>query len=307
MTEVQTSRAQDYGPVTTWGLATTAITLFGVWLLAPHVAVLGFYLSYVIPIGAILVGALAGSGYALGSLRSGIRATNGLLWAIVLIQACAFVLGSYLEFRQLVSAAPNFSDLSFWNYVDQSARTMSFSEAGRSGRGSRLGVFGYAFKLLDLVGFASASVIPLLILRHTRTYCEACGVYRKRSTLGVIEAGVKRVKIPKDAPEEVVAEHSARLQAGVEKASEMTAWAEAGDWERVIDTIRTHAPGQRAKRKLMGYVDLRLEHCPSCEAATLFGDGHVFNGQVPVLAVSGAVLVSTDPSTTRALLAAGSR
>ena len=304
MTEARASQPKDYGPVTAWGLATTALTLLGVWLIAPHVAVLGWYLSYIVPIGAILVGALAGSGYVIGSLRSGTRATKSLLWTIALVQAGAFVLGMYLEFRQVVAGAPSLADMSFATYVDHTARSMSFSVAGRPGRGDRLGVFGYAFKALAVIGFAGASVIPLLILRSTRSYCEACGVYRRRTILGVIAAGGERVKLDKKDTE-ALAEHSARLQAGVAQASELIALSEAGDWERATSTIRSHARDQRAKRKLMGYVELRLDHCPSCEESTLFADGYLFNGELPVLAVSGALLGSADPSITRALLAAG--
>ena len=75
------------------GLATTALALFGVYAVnaaSDEFFIMGWYAAYVIPIGAMLVGLVASSGYGLASWLQGGRISSFMLWGIVAMQALAY-------------------------------------------------------------------------------------------------------------------------------------------------------------------------------------------------------------------------
>ena len=83
------------------GIITTALVLLGVYLLAAHADfyLMGFYLWFIIPVGALIVGALAGSGYGLASLFTGVKIGKYLLVAVLVLQIGAYFGSQYIEFR----------------------------------------------------------------------------------------------------------------------------------------------------------------------------------------------------------------
>src|SRR5437879_245713 len=58
-----------------FGLATTALVLYGHYFAETHYQenVMGLYADYVIPVGALIAGLIAGSGYGLTSYFSGVK------------------------------------------------------------------------------------------------------------------------------------------------------------------------------------------------------------------------------------------
>ena len=70
------------------GLISTALALLAVYILDTKTEdfhVMGWYANYVIPIGAILVGVVASSGYGLASWLSGVKITRSLLWTVLVL------------------------------------------------------------------------------------------------------------------------------------------------------------------------------------------------------------------------------
>src|SRR4051812_37741207 len=100
-----TRRKKPYLAVLICGLATTAATLAGVYWLGKHTDefhIMGWYANYVIPAGAIIVGMASASGYAIASGVSGVRIGKGLLLAVLLLQAVAYVTAEYIEYRDVM-------------------------------------------------------------------------------------------------------------------------------------------------------------------------------------------------------------
>src|SRR3954468_22778085 len=77
------------------GLITTGLVAFGLYVLGSrieHIHFLYFYVFTWIPLGAITVGALAASGYAMGSWWTGVPIRGSLLATILMLQIGAYVL-----------------------------------------------------------------------------------------------------------------------------------------------------------------------------------------------------------------------
>jgi hypothetical protein len=107
----ETGFAQDFSPprstpspvpVLMAGGASTILALVAVYLLEQvGFNAMGQYADFVLPIGAIGVGLVASSGFALASWRSGTRLSGALLIAVLAMLVCAYFLPRYLEFRLL--------------------------------------------------------------------------------------------------------------------------------------------------------------------------------------------------------------
>src|SRR6185295_12313485 len=86
------------------GLASTAATLLGVYLLnvfTDDFNIMGWYANYVLPVGAIMVGVAASSGYGLASWLTGIKITKSLLWIVLALQVAAYFVAQFIEFQSL--------------------------------------------------------------------------------------------------------------------------------------------------------------------------------------------------------------
>src|SRR3989442_15651040 len=86
------------------GLITTGLALFGVYVLANRINdmhVMTLYYFRWVPVGAIVIGVIASSGYALGAWWSGVRVRGGLLLTILLLQLIAYFAAQYTEFSSL--------------------------------------------------------------------------------------------------------------------------------------------------------------------------------------------------------------
>ena len=140
-----------------------------------------------LPIGAIFVGLVAGSGYAIGSWVTGAKIGDGLLVLVVLLQVCSYVGAQFLEYQQVrqevvdqqaadideirnnqVQGAAQVADamkeqlveqvkelqlesmrgFNFANHFDGQTRSFQFDG------GKPLGVWGYGIRLLEILGFA---------------------------------------------------------------------------------------------------------------------------------------------------------
>jgi hypothetical protein len=130
------------------GLATAGVTLLAVWALARTTGFepMGLYAYYILPLGAFLVGLLAGSGYGLAAWWLNLRVSRALLWYIAGLQVLAYFLAQYIAFRHEIAGLEDAEGVSFWQYFDLMTRSFSFEEDGVTGEA--LGAWGYAFRAL---------------------------------------------------------------------------------------------------------------------------------------------------------------
>jgi hypothetical protein len=231
---------------------------------------MGWYANYILPIGALIVGLVASSGYGISSWVTGQKITRSLLWTVLALQVAAYFAGQYIEFHSMDLRFDDGTPVGFLTYFDYAARAFAWQKKDGSA-GEPLGVWGYAFRLLEIAGFCGGSLIIPLVLRAV-PYCEGCQVYMKTREAGLLPASAPARRIKKAdlaaqaAYEAEQAEASRRGGSLVMAAGER---ATAGDVDGFRAVLAEHAPQRKAIEKLPARVALAVVRCPKCSSGFL--------------------------------------
>lgn len=276
------------------GVVTSVLALVGVFLLGALTEdfyVMGWYVYFVIPVGAILVGVAASSGYGMASWARGVRIDKSLLMTILALQVVAYFASQYVEFYTLDLHFEDGEPMGFLYYFDWSARSFAWvDDDGKMGRA--MGVWGYGFRLLEIAGFAGGSLVAPLALRG-KAYCERCSRYMKGRGQVLVPASVPVRKIRKkdqEAQEAYEAEQQQAYQGGFEEVARLRDLAVAGDFHAFRQAIGPQLESKKATGKLPARIQLSLSSCPSCEVGELAVTLLTGQGQNQDIA-----LVSSDP------------
>jgi hypothetical protein len=257
------------------GLATTAAALLGVWYVGrgdDGTNIMGWYLDFVIPAGALLVGIVAGSGYGLGSWWTGLRISRSVLLWVLLLQFLAYWVAQYLAFevQHLVYRSTG-RPLSFFDYyhlvtISMIWKSHDASSAGSDSAGTPLGMWAYALRVMEIVGFVGGALIILVALR-AKPYCETCRVYMNSRKLPTLPASVKARKVKKsDLPgqQAYAAEQKAAADGGASLLSQIAAATTASDVDTFNHIINAARPTSKQAEKLPRRITMRLFYCKKC-------------------------------------------
>lgn len=281
----QTAPRRAILPVLIGGLATTVLTLAGVWYLervSDKANVMGWYADYVIPVGPLLVGIVAGIGYGLMSYRTGVKVSGRLLVLVLVLQLLAYFVAQYIQFERFAKLLASISDargahLSFWHWFDFTTRSFAWvEENGRATNGSALGAWGYGIRALEILGFTLGGLIVPGIMR-TLPYCGGCGVYMKSRQLCVLSAGVKPRKVKKTDTEgqaAYAAEAAAALASGMARLEQIRGWVAEGQTS-ALQMLREQnkAEAKQAMGQTLRLV-CTLVQCPLCRAGHLKAEAY---------------------------------
>ncbi|MEZ5301372.1 MAG: hypothetical protein R3F11_12070 [Verrucomicrobiales bacterium] len=264
------------------GLVTTALTLGGIyWInsVSDDFNIMGWYWLFVIPVGALLVGAAASSGYGLAIWLLGVRVSRGLLVTIILLQIAAYFVAQHIEFESLDLVYEETGEaVTFWEYFDFSTRAFAFqSKSGEAGE--PLGGLGYALRLLEIGGFALGSVFAPLFL-FSKPYCLGCRSYMRTKVIASIPASIKAKKISAKKQDEIQAfqaEQQAAYSAGEAGCREFVEAAEGGDAPLCKALQARHAGAKVAKLPI--HFAIRLVSCPKCSGGHIDAVTRTFDGQ----------------------------
>ncbi|HVW01601.1 MAG TPA: hypothetical protein VHB77_14710 [Planctomycetaceae bacterium] len=274
------------------GIFTSLGTLAGLYALnivAPDVNVMGWYADGVIPIGAILVGFIAGSGYGVASWLTGSKIGSGLMWKILFLQIGCYFLAQYVEFLILRNANALPPAVTFWEYFDVITRSFAWEDHGKPGQ--PFGVWGYGMRAFEIAGFALSGLIAPTIL-FSVPYCDACQIYMRTEDLGRLPAGVTVRKIKKkdtEGQQAYAAEQQAALQQGQQHLEALLATVGANDPQRFVQLIHEHAPRKKEIEAQTTRLAVSLQRCRGC---------HCGNLVVKLNAGHGKEIVVTDVSKT---------
>jgi len=255
------------------GLATSALALFGVFMLSVFTEdtyVMGWYWGYVIPIGAILVGAVASSGYGLGSWWSGVKISGVLLMGIMALQVGAYFVGQYIEFSSMGLAYEDGTPVDFISYFQWATTSFGWIQDDGS-MGPALGAWGYGLKALEVAGFAIGSLIAPAALRSV-SYCDTCLRYMRKQGEVMLPASVQARKIKKkDAEGKETYERAQQeaLEVGTAVGGNLAELAAAGDAEGFSSVAAEYIPIRKEVSKLPIRLLLSLSSCPNCQAGEL--------------------------------------
>lgn len=208
---------------------------------------------FIIPVGALIVGAAAASGALLAAWYLHIRPswTQAFLSAVV-VGVTTMALIYYIEYATLVIDGKYVSDyIGFSEYLDISI-TKSHTRFGRSQKDiGEIGELGYTIALLELVAFVVGALGVFAIL-DTLPKCAKCAAYlrsRKSSTS-------KELTV-----EEASALHDKFRTGDLETVRTVMAW----------EPEKRTLPAGHPKAKLL----FKLLQCPKCAEQTVVADVQV--------------------------------
>jgi hypothetical protein len=258
------------------GLASTAVALAAVWALSAHAGenVMGWYANYVLPVGAILVGMAASSGFGLSSWATGTKITGALLAGVALVLLAGYWAAQVIEFRVAFPGGAKLDDgsaVSFFDWYD--AVTRSFAWKERDKLGAPLGAWGYLLRAGEIVGFCGGGLLAPLLLRKV-PYCPSCQVYMRQPVVALIPAGVALRKVSKKDAAGLAAQEAEARQAygrGEEALAKVLAAGQTGDAAAFAAAVAAAGPlsAQRAANKLPARIQVRLVRCRRCGTGEL--------------------------------------
>ena len=282
------------------GLVTTAAALGAVWginLVSDDFNLMGLYMLWIIPVGALLVGVAAGSGYGLGSWWTGVRISRNLLLAVVLLQIAAYFAAQYIDYLHLLSQiGPESENPGFLAFFDWSTRQIQFKGESDSDYGDPLGTWGYAFRALELGGFVLGGMVVPLALK-AKPYCEQCQVYMRTRDLVLLPASTPNRKIKRkdtDAIEAWQAENEVAHQAGMDLLDNIWQAVDKRQIGVINDIVSEHKPHAKETGKLLGRIALSISTCPSCAKGHLFAASLTGHGNDIHRQELGSVDLSSD-------------
>ena len=254
-------------PVLGAGLLSSGLALALVWWLNrtfPELNVMGWYMWFVVPIGSLIVGIAAGSGYGLASWITGARTTAAVVTLVALLQACVYFTAQYVEFHSLELAYEDGSKVEFWTYFDVTTRAFAFKQKGPE-EPEPLGALGYGIRALEITGFVlGGMVVPIGLWTHP--YCGRCARYKRRRDLGCIAASAAKAGLLAKKPsqgEQLRAEAAAKT-AGALAVENLLKLAQEPDSVAFRAALAAATADTKQASKLPKHFEIRVTHCPSC-------------------------------------------
>lgn len=166
--------------VAAMGFSTSAVTGIALGLIEYYTgyAIYSWTLWFVVPIGAILAGSAAASGYYTGAMLFHQKPVGGVLFNMAAASVSAYFLVHCVPYYLVEVEGLRVKDaVSFWQYMDYNIRHTSIKLLRGGASTGELGRFwGYAYASLQLVGF-SLGGISVFVWLASNPYCEKCARY----------------------------------------------------------------------------------------------------------------------------------
>ncbi len=245
------------------GLATSAITLGIVHLVGQaDILIMGFYVAGVFPIGAILAGLAAGSGYGIAIFRKGIRVAAAVCVVIVVLQVACYAVAEYLDYR---AADPTYEDgtpVGFVEYFDHVTRSYYWKGSSSGDEpGEPLGAWGYGLRALEVAGFAFGGLV-WAIIAAAAPYCDACQLYMKKRTLVAIPAAASVKGVPKADRQAVQEDAWSKAMKELESLQDLAKAGKHQEFTRRLAELSP--PGKAAGKKLPLKIQVEGVWCKQC-------------------------------------------
>lgn len=159
------------------GAAASLATLMICFFMLPW-NVMFFTMSYVIPLGAIGAGFVAGIPYYAAARLVSYRPGYALTAVMMALAAAGFV-GMFYAFFLKLTMNMDMKGGTFIDFMQSYLSHVQIKRAGSSGEGTELGGFGYALFALQIVGFIAPFAAYTAILR-LQSFCVPCDKFYKK-------------------------------------------------------------------------------------------------------------------------------
>jgi hypothetical protein len=248
------------------GIATSLLTIFAVkWGNAHDFYPMGWFVNGILPAGAIFIGIVSGVGYAVGSRLLHVKVGHWFLALMFVTGAVDYFAVQYFTYTSILDAAGAPPDAySFIDYLRDHAENMSFRDRhGGNQPGSPLGLWGYCFQLLIVLGFAIGAMIPSLVV-FGMNYCHRCQIYLKNHRIGYLrspESWTEVKALAKAERKAALDQIGAAIVARAEHFAQSVTETDFAQTDALMRDLDSQAPSDSA-----AHVVVTLMKCPRCDA-----------------------------------------
>ncbi len=178
------NRAAQLTVVTAFGFVSSMAIAAGLVLLEAYVGMPLYDMSVfiVLPLGALLAGTMAASGYYFGALWIGHKPTKMLFLSIASVSVVTFFAIHWFDYTLLkVDGRFVREHVPFWAYLKvvlERQEIEMWSHHAKVATTGELGLWGYARAAEQIIGFALGGVLAFFLLK-ARPYCGRCRKYLK--------------------------------------------------------------------------------------------------------------------------------
>ncbi len=168
--------------ISAFGLATSllVVSFCAVIQVFWEVPIYAYFAWGIVPIGAIALGLLGAAGYYVGAVLTHAKPTNMLLLNTAVIGVGTYLTLQYFAyFFTTVDGTPIAAVMSFWEFLDIRIRSTTLGLATSPFHTASLGVAGYAFALLQVLGFAAGGAVVYWQLLY-KPFCGKCERYFRK-------------------------------------------------------------------------------------------------------------------------------
>jgi hypothetical protein len=278
-------------PIVVAGLATSGLTLSLLWSFGEELNFMGLYVLFVVPAGALVAGLGAGSGYGLASWKLGTKIGKGLLVVVVALQVAVYFAAQYVEYLGVLAGLGEEGvGYGFFAYVDEMTRSFAFEES------DALGGAGYAFRALEILGFAAGGAIAPALLR-SKPYCDVCGRYMRSKALGAIPAGgtpPSRWRRSAEAKESHAEAQEEAWNEGLARLERLQAMAAEGDLSGVQSLVFELSEEKRRANAVQLRIVATLHGCPRCGDGFVKAQAHTGHGDQLAVTELGSTRAAPD-------------
>lgn len=239
-------------------LAVAIVNLFGF-------NIMGLNFAFIFPAGALIVGLLAGSGYAVTSKLFNVKVRPEFFLILFLVAVITYFLSHYVTYRFVLwQNQLTTENLTFVEYVKTSAENSTIKSTRHGQAETQLGTWGYLFLVLELIGFTIGSLVPTLLL-GTKPYCENCQLYMDK--VETVYHRSDREKPELKAAKGKQAKLAVLNQAVQEAMLRFTSWWERDQslpWQLLeprLDAFEITVP-----KEALAFVQCDLYLCDACES-----------------------------------------
>ncbi len=247
------------------GIGTSLLALWGVHALNDAgTNIMGWYANYIIPVGALLVGVASGLGYAVGSRVLQVKLSRSFLWGMLLTGMLDYVAAQYLTYLHILEKHHASEAMyPFMQYFRDITEGMVFKSSRSSGSGAEMGMFGYFFKLLEMIGFALGTMLPSLTVFGI-PYCKHCQVYLKPHKKAFVHSTESWSNVGKLKRKERGPVLEQAVAAVLEKAGPVSDLLLQIPFPETL--VELQKLDQTEQKETLARVTYILKKCPKCEA-----------------------------------------
>lgn len=212
--------------VTGFGFATSSAVAYGCWAAEHygHTAIYTWMANFILPVGAVLCGLVAATGYWIGARLFNHRPSRSLLINIVLVSLGTYFSIHYLNYTMSAVNGVTIDKLmSFSDYLVRVTEHMAY-KSSHGGEATELGKLGWGVAALQIIGFSIGGFVVYGSLVNV-PYCDRCGKYlsqkqtqsRKSKDPAALKLAFNETTnlVQQGQPQQAIQAHAALSKAGV--------------------------------------------------------------------------------------------